>query len=112
MTKIDILLDFYVRLFLQNEVDIKTVGQFTGILDKNGKEIYEGDIVDYEDGVLDDVYQELETINRGTILFSYGQFYLTNRNCVDMTDLISRDTNFDGEVIGNIYDNSELLEIK
>ncbi len=97
-------------LLLQNEVDIKTVGQFTGMLDKNGKEIYEGDIVDYEDGVLDDVYQELETINRGTILFSYGQFYVTNRNCVDMTDLISHDVNFDGEVIGNIHDDPELLE--
>ena len=98
------------ELYDECEVYPLSIGQFTGLYDKNGREIYEGDIVDYEDGVLDDVYKELGTINRGTILFSYGQFYVTNRNCVDMTDLISHDVNFDGEVIGNIHDDPELLK--
>ena len=75
-----------------------TVGQFTGLLDKNGKKIFEGDIVD--------ILTENEKI--GVVAYEDGGF-LVNADgfCVDFHSNIN---GTDLEVIGNIYDNPELLE--
>ena len=74
-----------------------TVGQFTGLLDKNGKKIFEGDIVD--------ILTENEKI--GVVAYEDGGF-LVNADgfCVDFHSNIN---GTDLEVIGNIYDNPELL---
>ena len=74
-----------------------TVGQFTGLLDKNGKKIFEGDIVD--------ILTENEEI--GVVAYEDGGF-LVNADgfCVDFHSNIN---GTDLEVIGNIYDNPELL---
>ena len=93
------------------EVIPETVGQYTGLTDKNGKKIFEGDIVSYEDCPASDYYRETIIINRGVIEFSDGAFYATERETVDMDDLIYNGT-MDCEVIGNIHDNPELLEKK
>ena len=84
-----------------NEVDAETVGQYTGMVDKNGTKIFEGDIVDFPNrsdsesyGVVKYDTNETEFgIVYDSIYKGLGRHYY------------SRDV----EVIGNIYDNRELL---
>lgn len=92
------------------DVDKNTVGQFTGLTDKNGKKIFEGDIVKYEDTPASDYYRETVIVNRGEVKFADGEYYVTERETVTMGDLIYNGT-MECEVIGNIHDNPELLEV-
>lgn len=82
--------------------------QSTGLRDKNGKEVFEGDIVQFEDcyEVSDFLY-----INTGIIEWCQGGFHVTNRDSVLMEDLLDGDS-LDVTIIGNIYENPELLEDK
>ena len=93
-------------------VDPETVGQYTGLTDKNGNKIFEGDIIAYEDETPGQYeYHDSLFINRGVIRFDAGQFYFTNSIAATMDDLLYKGT-LDCEVIGNIHDNPELLEGK
>ena len=85
-------------------VDPETVGQYTGLKDKNGKKIFEGDIVAlvFRDGIQRDI---------GTV--KYGNF---NCSCCDGVYGWYVDRHGDirniqeyGIALGNIYDNPELL---
>jgi hypothetical protein len=80
--------------------------QSTGLKDKNGKEIFEGDIVQFED-----CYTETDFlyVNTGIVEWSQGSFTITNRDSVLMEDLLDGDS-LDVTIIGNIYENPELLE--
>jgi len=76
----------------------KTVGQYTGRKDKNGKEIYEGDIVRYSDGytavvVWKDTGFGLEFIEQ--VENPRTWYYLPNGDVL--------------EILGNIYENPELI---
>lgn len=78
----------------------ETVGQFTGLLDKNGKEIYEGDVVRTLSGFVGYMRYN-ERFIRFEVAAPY-ESYDNERN----PDGVPRES---WEVIGNIHDNPELL---
>lgn len=82
--------------------------QSTGLRDKKGKGIFEGDIVQFEDcsEMSDSLY-----INTGIIEWCQGGFHVTNRDSVLMGDLLDGDV-LDVKIIGNIYENKDILEDK
>jgi uncharacterized phage protein (TIGR01671 family) len=90
-------------------VDEDSVGQFTGLTDKNGKEIYEGDIVQWGDSE-HKIKQVVEFRNGafGYVYDTIGSFvpYAANTNF----DFAAVGTDKRFEVVGNIHDNPELLE--
>ena len=92
----------------QHCVDDIILMQSTGLFDKNGKEIFEGDIVQFEDYYIE---SDLPYINRGIVEWSQGQFTITNRASVEMEDLLDGEF-LDLTIIGNIYENQELLEVE
>ena len=73
--------------------------QFTGLTDKNGKDIYEGDIVEQEKNCLFDDGKYILTV-----CFN-GKDQFVSGNC----SLYQAVQSFGAEVIGNIYENPELL---
>lgn len=78
------------------EVDPATVGQFTGQPDKNGRRIFEGDVVSTGK-------------EKHVVRFRNGAFELLRRaSAVAMYFLVGTDVEY--EVIGNIHDNPETLE--
>ena len=92
-------------LYIDIEVIPETVGQFTGLIDKNGKEIYEGDVVRYDDisdlgeslGEVAVVEYMYEQCCFDPLAIGYGGCYYSRY--IENT-----------EVIGNIHDNPELLK--
>ena len=93
------------------EVIPETVGQYTGLTDKNGKKIFEGDIVRFPDSEM--FPSSEETINEGFVDWDEETmcFYFTNRFSVDMEDFyVDNGKMVDVVVIGNIHDNPELLK--
>ena len=88
------------------EVDFETVGQYTGLTDKNGKKIFEGDIVKREYTLWHGETKKTRETQIGVVVYS-------NRDCgFQVEKKCNLRKPWDGdtiEVIGNIHDNPELI---
>ena len=88
----------------KHRVDPETIGQFTGLKDKNGKEIYEGDTLNMFQGFGCEWKPRIVTVNYRPasfwVDFDFGcqSFILDDHDC-------------SFEIIGNIHQNPELLEV-
>lgn len=115
-----IAVDFYDSVGASQEVIPETIGQYTGLCDKNGNKIFEGDIVkvvyienrQYQGVHYDDEHTLVEEI----IYSEENACYMLKLMCDDIP-MYRPLHNFENlarikdiEVIGNIIDNPELLE--
>lgn len=80
--------------------------QYTGLKDKNGVEIYAGDIVKLYAEVYDTFGFEITKKETGKIVFNSGAFFISTDTEND--PIYAYEDDF--EVIGNIHENPELLE--
>lgn len=83
----------------QIDLNDKIIMQYIDLKDKNGKEIYEGDIIDLWGNYI--------------VAFEVGCFGLqhpTNSNFISFADADNSERPIKLEIIGNIYENPELLE--
>ena len=84
--------------YIDYEVDVKTLGQYTGLKDKNGTKIFEGDIVNMLN--ITDYPMQIKWNKKWARFIFY--------NLVDKTEMNLFTEQC--EVIGNIYDNPELIK--
>lgn len=93
--------------FGHREVTIETVGQFTGLTDNTGKDIYSGDLLSGESKVFGHICGEVKMSSYGDCEEYQHETHLGwNVKGTPLTDLIN-----DGlEVIGNIHLHPELME--
>lgn len=102
--------------------------QSTGLYDKNGKEIFEGDILKFNDEWADYGYEgyiegSIEGINyveikREKTCFTFGKTKLPESSLIDLVENehypfegLLIEASYEFEIIGNVYENLELLEV-
>ena len=127
----DVCLDFNIGGLQEFEIDPSTVCQYTGLTDKNGKKIFEGDIV-FTQEFYDKPYAKNKKSKKHIGVVEYkiragNGFYNSRTGYWDKRKEYGAEWTvkvedygkftysswgdfFDCEIIGNIYDNPELLE--
>ena len=97
----------YITIGFWCPVNIESVGCFTGMFDKNGKEIFEGDILAFETD--DEVINVNVFWDEEHALFMFESKKYNEQE--PLAELVENNT-YPFEIIGNIYENPELLEEK
>lgn len=94
-----------------SQIDPETAGQYTGFTDKNGTKIFEGDIVKDEFGrIMKVIFLECWGKYQFTLVKATGERWTNNFIRADLTDwFVGVCPDALPEIIGNIYDNPELL---
>ena len=95
-----VITSFYTKTYAT--VDPATVGQFTGLDDKNGRRIFEGDLCLCDRHINDSFDKTVFEISFDPLRGYYGESNWGNEFDADSFEMC--------EVIGNIHDNHELLE--
>ena len=90
------------------EVDRETVGQFTGLTDRNGVKIFEGDIIKHTQIYLHGTVESIGYVKWSAAYACWLAGGYTNGRA----DMYLSDQSYKLEVLGNIYDNPELLEVE
>lgn len=86
------------------DVDPDTIGQFSGLFDKNGKEIYEGDILVYGE-----LFKHIVEFKHGIFGYAVEEGWFVGYGSNPNFMFNPTDKSDEHEVIGNIYDSPELL---
>ena len=89
------------------KVHKKSVGQFTGLHDKNGKEIYLGDIVTYKRSVGNWTGRTMTTTHKIIFTEEINAFVM---ECGSSYIKLRKHWGYEYEVIGNIFENPELIK--
>lgn len=92
-------------IMLWYEVDPATVGQYTGLIDKDGKRIFEGDIVFAKDDIWGSPFADGI---KGKVVYCETAFFIEPKNVMDTEWLFNECAVY--EILGNIHDNPEMLE--
>lgn len=91
--------------YFWNNINLNTLGQFTGLTDKNGNEIYEGDRC-----IINFCFSFYNKI--AIVYYKDARFYLDDKHPegnLPLSAFVDSKRNSSIEIIGNIHDNPELL---